>query len=225
MTVTSIATVAATVGDDVKAFRSAAVTAENKATPFARSMLAALMSGVWTRTLAESAIIHAFGNPKSPKSAKPITKLSGLRDFVGGDAVRKTAESVFELHANIDAVPTVRPIVTAFVLGDDGAAKSLRALQTAVREAVKAHVEASAPDNSDAVADNAAEADAAPNTGDAPTAAKTLNDYVMELIVRYEAATPMEKSEAHTALELLWDTVNTDVVQSADEAFDPALAA
>lgn len=220
MTTVTINTVAATVADDVKAFRSAAVTAENKATPFARSMLAALMSGVWTRTLAESAIIHAFGNPKAPKSGKPVAKLSGLRDFVGGDAVRKTAETVFEMFANLDAVPTVRPIVTAFVLGDEGAAKSLRALNVAVRDAVKAHVEANAPDNSEAVADNDAEAGAVPTTSTTTEPTLSLADHVMQLAIRYEAATPEEKSAAHEAFEMLWDTVNRDVIASADEAFE-----
>jgi hypothetical protein len=220
MTIATLATVAATVGGDIVALRSASVTAENKASPFARSMLAALMSGVWSRDLAVSAIITAFGNPKSPKSGKPISKLSGLRDFTGGDAVRKTAETVFSVFENIDAVPGVRTLVTDFVLSTNGAAKSLRALLVAVKEATKAH--AATLIDADAVTEaegdnDAAEGDA-PST-DAPVADMTLSERVQALIVAFQSATPEAKSEAQPALELLWDTIRADVVISADEAF------
>lgn len=220
MNTPNLAIIAATVGDDVKAFRSAAVTAENKATPFARSMLAALLSGVMTKLTAETAIIHAFGNPKS-QAGKAIAKLSSVGDYLPGwGAVRKTYGTVTTLFDNIDSAPGVRPLVVAFVLNEPTAAKSLRALDVAVRDAIAKHVEETAPANDDAVADNEAAANDAPTTTTTPEPAVSLTDRVMALMVAYEAASPDEKNVAHDAIAMFFDMVNADVARDADAAFD-----
>lgn len=216
----NLAIAAATFGDDVKAFRSSAVTAENKGNTAAKSLLAALVSGIYTESLAIAAIIHAFGNPKG-KKGKVIETLSGLRNVTGGDGVRKMAETVFRIFKNIDADSVVvgegdetvggaiRPLIVAFILGEEGAPKSLRALNDAVNSALRAYAKATSPDNADAEADNEAEADTAP-------AAQSLTDRVLAVMVAYEAATADERVAAHDALTALWEMVNADVMANDD---------
>lgn len=135
---TEMTTVAATMGETIKAFRSAAVSAENKATPMARSILAALMVGATSVDGVTAAVIASFGNPKSSKTGKPVSNLSGLREFVGGDATRKTVESIFKIFENCRGQDTLKAMATAFILEADGAAKSLRALDVAVKDALRA---------------------------------------------------------------------------------------
>ncbi|MGN6819186.1 MAG: hypothetical protein ACTHJR_11015 [Sphingomonas sp.] len=147
---TDFNSVAATMGDDIKAFRSANVTAFNKATPLARSILAGLMAGVVTASVVTSAVISSFGNPKTP-AGKPITKLSGSGDHLPGwGATRKTVAAILKVFEDIDAdkdtTGDVRKNVTAFVLQTDGAPKSLAALQALVRENINAHVQATLPE-------------------------------------------------------------------------------
>lgn len=229
---TSIATVAANVGNDVKAFRSAAVTSENKGSQAARSMLASLVSGVWTRALAESAIIHAFGNPKSPRSNKPVTKLSGLRDFTGGDAVRKTAETVFRIFDNVDAdkwqvapspetddsdavegVPgatAIRPLVVAFILGTEGAPKSLHALNEGVNKALRDHAKATQPEAEEAEGNGGGDAEGETPASAAPV---SLSDRILALMVAYEASTAEERLASHGDFEALVAMVNADIAE------------
>lgn len=224
----ALATVAATVGEDLKAFRSASVTGENKGNQSARSLLASLVAGVYTPALATAAIIHAFGNPKG-KGGKPIEKLSGLRAFTGGDAVRKAASTVFGIFENIDADATVietadgnvgaaiRPLVVGFILNEEGAPKSLRALSEGVSAALRSYVAATAP-----VADEAEPNGDAGGDATAPVT-QSLNERVLAVMVAYEAATPEAKLEAHDALAMLWEMVNADI--ASEEAEPVKLAA
>lgn len=211
-----IATVAASLGANLIAFRSTTVAAENKGDVTARSLIASmLVDSTFTADLATAAIIHAFGNPKGAKG-KAIEKLSGLRNVTGGDAVRKMATSVFSIVANIDADKTttgdIRKIVTAFVLNEKGASKSLRALVADVGGAIRAHVKATQPDNSEAEKDNE-QADADATADAAPSL--TLTDRAMQLAVAFEAASEAERLEAAPAFEMLFDLYNQDAV--ADE--------
>ena len=135
---TDMTNVANNMGETIKAFRSAAVAAENKATPMARSILAALMTGVASPDKVVATVIASFGNPKSPKTGKPVDKLSGLRDFVGGDATRKTVESILKAHENAKGNDALVKLVTSFVLDADGAPKSLRALIVAISDKIRA---------------------------------------------------------------------------------------
>lgn len=225
----NIAIAAASFGDDVKAFRSSAVTSENKGNTASKSLLASLVSGVYTEALAVASILHAFGNPKTPKG-KAIETLSGLRNFTGGDAVRKMADTCFRIFGNIDAdkvapegatdwQPAIRPLVVSYILGDEGAPKSLRALNDAVSGALRSYVKATQPDNADAEADNAADADA-------PPAQQSLTDRTLALMVAYEAATHEERVAAHEAIAALFDMVNADVIETGDgETEQQAIAA
>lgn len=228
----NIAAVASTLAADVKAFRSAAVASENKATPFARSALAALVSGLSTIDLTTAAIIHAFGNPKSPKTGKPVAKLSGLRDFTGGDAVRKTAETLFRVFENIDAdkprpvgdedtvvgAGAIRPLIISFILNEADAPKSLRALSEGVSALVKAfakeEADASGADNSEAAADNA--------TPEAP--AFDVADAIAKLAVFFDN---MNEEQAETVGPMVAALMNTyDArVNALIDAGDVAVAA
>jgi len=134
---TDMSPIANNMGETIKAFRSAAVTAENKATPMARSILAALMTGAASPDKVVATVIASFGNPKA-KSGKPVDKLSGLRDFVGGDATRKTVESILKAHENAKGDDALTKIATAFVFDAEGAPKSLRALTVAIADQMRA---------------------------------------------------------------------------------------
>lgn len=218
----AIETVAATVAGEIKAFRTAAVTSENRATPFARSILAALLSGLSTKDMVTSMVIHAFGNPKSP-AGKPIAKLSGSGDhIVGWGATRKTVASVFDVFDNVDAdkvgAAAIRPLVVAFVLSDDGSAKSLRALVDAVKVAIAAHAATLQGDNSDAVEENKAN-DTAPATDAAPApAVLSLTDRINALnvaIANDPAALLADDTDA--AIAALMDTIKAAYALAMEE--------
>lgn len=169
---TDMNNVANAMGETIKAFRSAAVTAENKATPMARSILAALMTGVATADKVVIAVIASFGDPKSPKTGKPVDKLSGLRDFVGGEATRKTVESILKIHENIRGDDNLKALATSFILETEGAPKSLHALDVAVKDALRAEA-------AKEMAPKDGEAPAETNTGTnevAPAPSKSLAD-------------------------------------------------
>lgn len=239
----TIETVASTLAAEIKAFRAAAVTSENKATPFARSILASLVSRLSTPSMVESMVIHAFGNPKS-KAGKPIAKLSGSGDhIVGWGATRKTVATVFSLFDNIDAdaprdatddadaVPgaaAIRPLIVSFILGEDGAPKSLKALSDAVKAAVAAHAATLVGDNSDAKDENDANSDAP--TADAPTAPLSIADRFAALIVAINADPAAMLDEANDAAYVaLLDTVKAayaaTVPDQLAEAEEESLAA
>lgn len=215
---------ASRVGEELKLFRSAAVTSENRATPLARSVLAAMVAGSMTETTLTVAVLHSFGNPKTPKG-KPLDKLSGSGDHLPGfGATRKTVAAIVDIFANIDAdkpVPVdpeqpegetigegkVRSIVISFILNEQGAPKSLRALREAVRAAIAAHVAATSPDNSDAVEENEQQE----QQEQEQQAPMSLIDRVNALTVAYQAASPEERVAAHDALQTLFSKVNADV--------------
>jgi hypothetical protein len=235
MTVTvTLSTVAATLADDCKAFRSAAVTAENKSTPFARSTLAALVSGLSTVDLVTAAVIHAFGNPNSPKTGKPVSTLSGLRPFTGGDAVRKTTETTFKLFANLDADKPrdvqnangdtvtigkgdIRKAITAFILNEKDSAKSLNALSdsvaTALRAFAKEDADAKGADNSEAANENATTTtEAAPF--DAADAIAKLTVWAAGM----DEATANAMSDAMNALYQAFDARTVELADTAPVA-------
>lgn len=229
----SLAIAAASFGDDVKAFRSASVTSENKGNVAAKSLLASLLAGVYTKDLATAAIIHAFGNPKG-KNGKVIDKLSGLRNSTGGDGVRKMAETVFRIFDNIDAdsvvpegsdyKPAIRTLVTDFVLGNKGAPKSLRALNESVSASLRAYAKVTQPDNSEAETENK-EADGGSTADSAPQ--QSLSDRTLALMVAFEASTDDEKRSAYDALNALLAMVEDDaaIIAYANEMHPDAAAA
>jgi hypothetical protein len=229
MNIQAIAAVGETVAAEVKLFRSAAVTSENRATPLARSILAALVAGSATPALVESMVIHAFGNPKTPKG-KAITGLTGSGDYLPGwGATRKTVASIFDIFANVDTdAPKVqeegqepigagecRRLVVSFILNEGNAPKSLRALRDAVKAAVAAHAALLSPDNADAVEESEEERKA-----EAGESGPSLTERVNALTVAYGAASPEERLAAHDALAALFDAVNADI-RAAGDAEEP----
>lgn len=143
---TDMTNVANNMGETIKKFRETAVTLENRATPMARSILAALMTGAATHDKVVAAVIASFGEPKSPKTGKPVDKLSGLRDFVGGDATRKTVESILKAYDNIKGDAVLEKLASDFVLERAGSPKSLRALTVAIADHLRAEAAKNAGD-------------------------------------------------------------------------------
>lgn len=224
-----------TVGDsapmEISKFRSAAVTSENRATPLARSLLGALVAGTATPALVVSMVIHAFGNPKTPKG-KAIDKLSGSGDYLPGwGATRKTVTGILALFENIDVdAPRnvevdgetvivgegkVRETIVSFILEGEGSPRSFRALQEAVRAHVSAFTASLSPDNSEAEAE--AEGAAAEERGEAPAKSMTLKERAEALIVAYGAASPEERAEAQDALTALFLAVDADISAAGSE--------
>ena len=223
MTNIAINAVAATIASEIKAFRAAAVTSENRGTPFARAILASLVSGTQTPALVVSAVLHAFGNPKSPKG-KPLDKLSGSGDHVVGfGATRKTVSTAFEIFDNIDAdaprpamgddVPAVpgaaaiRPLVVSFILNEANAPKSLAALASAVKSAIAAHTASVMPSNEEAKEEN----EEATKGNATPTVAPlTVAQRIAELIVAIQAdpESLVAGGDADNAVTALYATIN-----------------
>lgn len=131
----------ADMGAEFSKFRDKTVSAANAATPLARLALAGLLSGGATENSLTLAAIAAYKNPKTPKG-KPVESISGLRYAPGGDAARKTLETVFRLAKDCALSDDIRASVTAFVLEAKGSAKSLAALSDIVKAQVKALNEA-----------------------------------------------------------------------------------
>lgn len=228
-TETRLATVAATVGEEIKTFRSNAVTLENRSTPFARSLLASVVSGLSTVSLLEAAVINAFANPKNAKG-KPIAKVSGLRDCVGGKAVYQTWKSFVSIVDCIDGdAPTdveqddgtvvsvgsgsIRKAVTGFILSEADAPKTLGALNTFIADALKAHYALTMPSNADAEADNA---DAAEAKADAPApVSMSLRERAEQLLVALNAADNDAVNEAYDAIAAIAEALNARIEQDA----------
>ena len=216
--VSTLAIAAATFADDWKAFRSSSVTAENKGNHAAKSLLASLVSKAMTPALATAAIIAAMGNPKG-KKGKPIETLSGLRVVNGGDGVRKMAETCLKLFENIDADSVIvtdkdnnsvggviRPLIVSFILGENDAPKSLRALNDAVASALRAYAKATVTD-----ADAADDADEGATDATA-TPPQSLSDRILALMVAFEAASDDEKRAAFDAADALVTMLESDSV-------------
>lgn len=113
-----------------KAMKSADTTAENKATPWARLTLTALLSNALTIATMDSVLIATY----KPKTAagKAATSRGALPA-----SPRGRANTMAYIFTNKD-VGDVRSIVDAFVADAKGAPRSIAALHTAVKDAVKA---------------------------------------------------------------------------------------
>lgn len=232
----AINAVAATIANEIKLFRQAAVTSENRGTPFARAILASLVAGTQTPALVTSAVLHAFGNPKSPKG-KPLDKLSGSGDHVVGfGATRKTVSTAFEIFDNIDAdapraaigevdaIPgaaAIRPLVVSFILNEAGAPKSLAALASAVKTAIAAHTASIMPANDEAKEENEEAAKTDPVT---PAAVNlTIAQRIADLIVAIQADPEAlaAGSDADNAIGTLYETINATYAFLAEADAEP----
>lgn len=234
MNAVTIDTVAHDLGNTIIAFRSAAVTSENKATPMARSMLAALLTGATSPDLIVALVLQSFGNPKSPKG-KPLDKLSGSGDYLTGfGATRKTVDTIFKVWANVDADKErdvdgvamgkgeVRALIVQFCLGHKDAPKSLRALSEAIGAMVKAFAASIMPPADEAKEE--AEKALAEQQGKADPVEENLSlaDRISLAMLAYEASDMAGRIAVHAQLEQFWDMVNADV---ASEAVDVEEAA
>lgn len=117
--------------DLTKAMKSADTTADNKATPWGRATLAALLSTpAFTLAVMDATLISAY----KPKTASG--KVANSRGALP-HSPRQRANTVAYCFTNKD-VGEVRAIVDAFVTDATGAPRSIAALHTAVKAAVKA---------------------------------------------------------------------------------------
>lgn len=226
MTQVTLSTVAATVTDEIKSFRSAAVTSENRSTPFVRSLLASVVSGSTTVSLLEASIVHAFGNPKNAKG-KGIATVSGLRAFVGGTATYQAWKSFVTLTDCIDGdkavdvgegvmvgAGAIRADIVAFILQTDGCAANLKQLLERMDAALKAFFALTAPANDDAIADNDEQAAlAAKESGE--ISHLSLNDRALALLVAFQTASNDERDAAYDTIGLIVDAMNAAIEADA----------
>jgi len=221
------------------AFIEGAKASATLATPFARSLLAALVGGSASPSMLESMVLSAAGSPRSPKTGKLIAKVSGLRDAIeAGDAIRKAWENTLFVFDNIDAdawlvAPTdedagqpgaaaIRPMVEAFILESEGAEKALgtphAGLRGKVQAAIRAHTDAIALLHN--VEPEKAEGDAP--EGDAPEAPVASNpvDMVNAMLVRLRSMSDADFTAAQAELAMLSDYVDTrwNAIAEAEES-------
>ena len=188
----------AEMGAEIANFKRLCVAQENGATPFARKALAGLLTGAVTLDSLTIAVLQAFGNPKSPKG-KALTKLSGSGDHVPGfGAARKVVASVAGIFANTGLNEDIKALATDFVLEVESAAKSLAALDKAVKAAVKAHNEATGLSEA-----SEGEGEGEGEAADAPISRPDLADLANKLALAIGAATDEEITAALDAFAAL----------------------
>lgn len=213
--------------------REAGEAVDTAATPFSRSLLAALLSGV-SSTMAETMIVAAYGSPKSPATGKPVKGVSGLRAIHGGMAAYQTFKTVNGIAAamgdptdyqgadiasylveGVTAITVgeiVSPMVEAFAIGGKDAVKSLNALSVAVKAIMTAHAKA--------VAEAADAPPAASNDDVLPeTEAAPLGDRLAALLGEVTALDDDGFIEHSTALAGLADyiTARWDAIEAATD--------
>lgn len=203
-------------GAEVGSFKSACVRAENASTPFARKALAGILTNGIDETGITVLLLNAF-KPKRPKDGKLADKLSGLRYAVGGDAARKAAEKVFAVAKSASVYETVKPLVVAFVLESEGAAKSLNALDMLVKAEVAKVLEGQGA--SDAA--NDADDTTAEENGEAPVAPiapviDDIGDMSNRLILALEGADVAALIAAQDRLNALFAAIADASVRIAD---------
>lgn len=224
---TTLAIVSATVGDEIKAFRSSCVTSENRSTPFVRSLLANFVSSAMGVSALEAAIVHSFGNVKTAKG-KPAATVSALRSALGGTAVYQTWKSFLSLVDMIDAdAPvtgedgtvtgdgSIRKAIVGFILSDASAPANLKTLLETCKASLKAFTALTMPSNEEASAENDA---AAPAPADAAPAPVSLNDRALALLVAFQSASDDERNAAYDTIGLIVDAMNAAIEGDADAA-------
>lgn len=227
------------------AFKDASKAADNASTPFARSVLAAIVGGVSTLAFAESVVIGAFGSPSSPRTGKPIAKVSGLRDVDGGARVYQAWKDVAFIVDNLDTdaprdvtVPgdagatvtvgsgDIRKAVVAFILSDGdtkalfGATGLTAKVKALIAENGKAIAEAMGVQQEtpqDKGSDKGTSQDAAP---------QSLTDRLNALLVALNAASDEELTEALPSLAAVadWIDARTSPVAEPEAQDEPQVA-
>jgi len=214
---------AATLATDALALKGAGIAASGASTTFARSVLATVLGGLSSLDMVASVVIAAMGAPKSPKTGKPIAKVSGLRDFEGGDAIYNAWKRVAFILDNIDAdasdvapatddapaikgANTIRSTVTAFILKEAGAPTALfgsTGVHAFVVSAMTAHAEAIALHNG---VDNSEQKEGEQKEGE-QEAPVTLADRIALFMVALGAASDETVLTSANELEALMDAI------------------
>ena len=223
MNTVEITNVAGTVGDEIKSFRSAAVTSENRATPLARSLLASVVAGTMTVALLESASIVAYGNPKNAKG-KPVATVSGLRNCIGGLAYYQTWKSFVSLVETIDGdapvtdadgttigTGSIRKAIVGFILGNEDAPRNLKQLLAFRDDALKAFYALTMPAPDAATEEASAEAKPVTATENGEISQLSLLDRVNALLVAIAASDDAEFDAAYDALATVPAAINARI--------------
>lgn len=246
--VNPLAPVAGRLAPSTVAFIAANREADTASTPFARSLLAALVGGLSSVAMAESLVIASFGAPKSPSTGKPVKNVSGLRNFEGGARLYQAWKDALLVFENIDSdaylvapgtdeeqpdgvagANAIRPLVTAFILseGDVTALFGAKGLTARVKALMADHAAAIAKLNgvepeTDADADKSSDND---------NAVQSLSDRAAAMLVALRDASDEAFTDAQTALSALSDYIDTrwnaiaDKLQTPSDAEQPVAAA
>lgn len=197
--------------------RTAGEAVDTAATPFSRSLLAALLTGV-SRAMTESIVVAAYGSPKGA-NGKTVKGVSGLRNVHGGQAAYQTFKTSGNLFdASADPTPfaadgdnkgkpvgeIIRPMLTLYAEGAKEGAKSLNALNVAVNAILAAHAKAVA---AEAGAKEATKPEG--EGGDTEAAPKSLGELAEALRALVMAATDADYAENVDALSALSDAIVT----------------
>ena len=231
-TVNLFAAPASTLAASTVAFIDANKGADSASTPFARSTLATIVGGIASASMVESIVIAAMGAPKSPKTGKPIAKVSGLRDFDGGARLYQAWKDIAFIVDNIDAdawvvapadtdvplLPTIglpganaiRPLVEGFILNASDAPKALfgaTGLTHAVKAAMAEHSKAIALHAGVAPVADATPADADATKDDAP-ATVDVSGMAGAMLVALRSLDDAAFIDAKDALAMLSDYID-----------------
>lgn len=215
--------------------RTAGEAVDTAATPFSRSLFAALLTGV-SLPMTETIVVAAYGSPKSPATGKPVKGVSGLRAVHGGAAAYQTFKAVTVIAAAM-ADPTVylgadaatylpegvetvtvadiiAPMVERFALADKEAHKSLNALGLAVKAVLTAHAKAvtEAADAPPASGDN--------DNSDSEAEALPLSERLGLIMAEIAALSDEAFTDEQTGLAAL-----SDLIVTRWEAIEAALSA
>lgn len=229
-TINLFAKPAATLASNAIALGDAGKATSGASTAFARSVLATVMGGLSSLDMVQSLTIAAMGAPRSPKTGKPVAKVSGLRDFDGGDAIYNAWKRIAFILDNLDAdawieapsddnadgiagASAIRPMVTAFVLNEAGAKSALfgaTGIHAAVTEAMTVHAEAIALHNGV----TPTEANDTDNDTDTDTAPVTLAERIATFLVALKASDAETLIANGEALQTLSDAIS-DVYSDA----------
>jgi hypothetical protein len=139
-----------------KAMKSADTTAENKATPWARATLTALIAGDLTIATMTAALCAAY---------KPRTASGKLATTIGAlpASPRGRANTMKYIYDNL-GVDGVRPVVDAFICETaKDAPKTIAALHSAVKAAIKVAGEALAGEEPESDSEGETEGEGAAN--------------------------------------------------------------
>lgn len=218
----TLATVALTMTADAMTLRTAGEATGKAQIAFARSVIAASLTGVATLAFAEAQLIAVYGAPKDSKG-KAVKSASGLRDVDGGFAAYQAWRVIAYVvdNADTDAAndvtnPTtgdvasvgdgaIRTLLTSFALGET-ALRGLSGLKKAVEALVTAHATATAVAMGVAVEDTTD--DKGKDGANDNAAPVSLHDAATAMLLRLQSATDADFETAQTALAALSDYVD-----------------